>query len=131
MSRNQTAQFIHEMVSFFLPLCDDQSTLGELFLMSRDPEIWSEGDKLFCRIREKSLVSDRNGMVQQQIQYGFEEICAKTLYNLSRTGEPFPEDVPFWIIPQGFRLGRALGLSDPYAFTSLLSNNSELDSKFM
>jgi hypothetical protein len=131
MSRQQTARYIEEMLNFFLQHCGDHSTLSELYVMSRDAESWCRGHELHGRIREKSQIAERSGDLVGQAQYSFEEYCAKTFYNLSDAMVPFSEDTPFWIIPQGFRLARQLRLENPYAFTSLLSDECELGTKFM
>ena len=56
----------------------------------------------------------------------FEEICAKTLYNISghikgrEFPYPFDDDSPFWVFPIAVGFARALGLPDPYSVSSLL-----------
>ena len=40
----------------------------------------------------------------------FEEVCAKTLYNLCGSRAPFDPDSPYWIVPNAFALARALGI---------------------
>lgn len=68
----------------------------------------------------------RKGRALHQHQYGFEEICAKTLYNMSGHvpgGEwpyPFDDDSPFWVVPLAVGFARALGVADPYSVSSLL-----------
>lgn len=131
MSRDKTARCLEEMLAFFLRHCEDRGTLGELYLMSRDSESWCRGHELHRRIREKTQSAERTGDLLGEAQYTFEECCAKTFYNLSDAMVPFSEDTPFWIIPQGFRLARRLELENPYAFTSLLSSERELGTKFM
>ena len=44
----------------------------------------SNAHALFDRIRQKTLVAERAGESDLAAQYLFEEICAKTLYNLER-----------------------------------------------
>jgi len=119
------------MLAFFLQHCDDKSTLSELYLMSRDSEVWCQAHELHGRIREKTQNAERNGNLLHQAQYTFEEDCAKTFYNLSDSMVPFAEETPFCIIPQGLRLARQLRLDNPYAFTSLLDEDGEPDTKFM
>lgn len=53
-------------------------------------------------------------------QCAFEEICAKTLYNLSGEPAPFDADSPFWVIPLAINLGANLGLTTPAQVTPLL-----------
>lgn len=123
---NGAAEAIGEMVRFFLPRCSDQSTLRELEAMTSDDEKWRYAHDLFGRIRAKTLCADRAADSLLQQQYGFEEICAKTLYNMTghiTGGEfpyPFDDDSPFWVIPIAVGFARALGVQDPCGISSLL-----------
>jgi hypothetical protein len=123
---NSTAEAIQEMVRFFLPRCADQSTLRELDDMASDDEKWRHAHALFSRIRDKTLRADTKKDKLLQHQYSFEEICAKTLYNLSghikgrEFPYPFDDDSPFWVIPIAVAFARAIGVADPFAVSSLL-----------
>jgi len=100
---NSTAESIQEMVRFFLPRCADQSTLRELDQMASDDMQWRYAHALFQRIRHKTLRADTTKHSLLQHQYGFEEICAKTLFNMSGHCDPgckefpapFDDDSPF------------------------------------
>lgn len=128
---NSTAEAIREMVRFFLPRCAEQSTLRELDDMSSDAEKWRYAHALFGRIREKTMRADETKNELLQYQYGFEEICAKTLYNISGhiRGKEFPysfdDDAPFWVIPIAVAFARALGVEDPCSVSSLLRPREE------
>jgi hypothetical protein len=117
---------ILEMVRFFLPRCADQSTLRELEEMALDEQKRRYAHALFSRIRAKTMGADATDNALLQYQYSFEEICAKTLYNISghiKGGEfpyPFDDDSPFWVIPIAVAFARALGVEDPYRVSSLL-----------
>ena len=67
------------MVRFFLPLCAEQSTLRELDDMASDEKKWPYAHGLFGRIRDKTIRASKAKDELLQYQYGFEEICAKTL----------------------------------------------------
>lgn len=108
------------MIRFFLPHCSEQSTVLELRDMAADPKQWREAHDLFGRIRAKTLQADATKTRMLQMQYSFEEICAKTLYNMadhsagfsSRYLPPFDDDVPLWVarIARGF--ARELGITN-------------------
>jgi hypothetical protein len=127
---NSTAEAIQEMVRFFLPRCADQSTLRELEAMAGDDEKWRSAHALFSRIRDKTLRADKAKDELLQHQYGFEEICAKTLYNMSghikgrEFPYPFDDDSPFWVIPIAVAFARALGVADPCSVSSLVRPRS-------
>ena len=123
---NATAEAILEMVRYFLPLSNDQSTLRELEDMATDDSQWRFAHDLFGRIRNKTLSADTKRNSVLQYQYSFEEICAKTLYNISshEKGGEFPyefdNDSPFWVVPLAIGFAQALGVTDPLSVSSLL-----------
>jgi hypothetical protein len=128
---NATARAIQEMVRFFLPHCSDQSTLRELDRMASDDRQWRYAHALFGRIRDKTLRAEDAKDILRQHQYSFEEICAKTLFNMSdhydpqckKFPAPFDADSPFWVVPIAVGFARALGMDDPYRVSSLLQPN--------
>jgi hypothetical protein len=123
---NGAARAIQEMVRFFLPRCSDRSTLQELDAMASDDEQWRHAHALFSRIRDKTLRADAAKDRLLQHQYSFEEICAKTMYNMSghvpdeEFPYPFDNDSPFWVIPLAVGFASALGVEDPCSVSSLL-----------
>ena len=112
---------IIELLEYFLPQCEDRLTMQEVKDMASDWRKWSDGHKLFDRIRTKTLLVERN--IDQLIvcQYLFEEICAKTLYNLSNPRDPFDADSPFWILPIALQFAKAMGIEEPLKISSLLN----------
>lgn len=117
---SETQAFIQRVLTFFVPLCPDQSTILQLNEMASDPQQWRYAHALFSRIRQKTLRADEANDRVLQHQYGFEEICAKTLYNLSEHYDPqcveFPErfdvDSALWFLPLAIDFAHALGRSD-------------------
>ena len=53
-------------------------------------------------------------------QYAFEEVCAKTLYNITREPAPFDPDAPFWVLPRALELERMLGITEAGEMSPLL-----------
>jgi hypothetical protein len=49
-----------------------------------------------------------------------EEICAKTLCNMTHEPGPFDPDSPFWALPLAVELGQMLGVTDAGEISSLL-----------
>jgi len=124
-SEASVAHAIGEMVDYFLPYCTDTKTLTELKTMASDRAHWRRGHDLFDRIRNKTLKADRRGDVRLQYQYSFEEICAKTLFNLSGSPAPFDDDSPIWVIPIALQFAAYLKLDDPYTMTQLLQPRTD------
>ena len=100
------------LVDLFLISSTDRETLSKLRHMLDHEEEWIQAHDLFDRIRRKTLMARRADDQDAECQYCFEEICAKSLYNLSERDYPFDEDSPYWIVPNALSLGRARGLPD-------------------
>jgi hypothetical protein len=96
------------LISLFAPFCSERSTMDELARMLQDDEQWTKGHDLFDRIRHKTLAAEGRRDRVLAAQYYFEEICAKTVYNLSYSTAPFDADSPYWIVPNAFALARAI-----------------------
>ena len=58
------------------------------------------------------MKAERKGNANEAAQYRFEEICAKTLYNLSGASAPFDSDSPYWIVPNAIAFARRVGIPD-------------------
>jgi hypothetical protein len=108
------------MFSVFEPLCEDTQSLRALAIMAADRDRWRDAHSLFQSIRQKTLAAEKKGDELGLAQYAFEEICAKTLYNLSGSPAPFDADSAFWVIPLATQLGAKLGLKAPAQVTPLL-----------
>lgn len=63
---------------------------------------------LFNGIRTKNLQAERAGDHGLMKQYGFEEICAKSLFNLRTSNGVYDPDSPSYIVPLALDLGRSL-----------------------
>ncbi len=103
---------ITQLVDLFAKRCTDRSTLDELRRMVEDKGSWHKAHDLFTRIRRKNLEAQRRQDEQANCQYCFEEVCAKTLYNLSKSSAPFDADSPYWIFPNALSLARRLGIPE-------------------
>lgn len=68
--------------------------------------------QLFQQIRAKNLEAGRRNDVRLEAKCCFEEVCAKSIYNLSGENAPFDADSPYWIIPNALRYAREVGIDD-------------------
>lgn len=109
-----------DLFDVFEPLCEDKQSLHALRRMASDRCRWRDAHALFQGIRQKTLAAERRGDDLRLSQYAFEEICAKTLYNLSGAPAPFDADSAFWVIPRATRFGARLGLKHPAQVSPLL-----------
>jgi hypothetical protein len=105
---------VGRLVRFFLPLCRERSTLLELEQMAAEAKCWGGAHDLFDRIRRKRSNAATNPLLESQ--YTFEEICAKTLFNLAYppSDMPFDVDSPFWVVPFAIAFARASGVYDRF-----------------
>lgn len=104
----------------FEPLCDDKQSLQALAAMASNRGRWRDAHGLFQGIRQKTLAAEKKGDELRLAQYAFEEVCAKTLYNLSGAPAPFDADSAFWVMPLATYLGAKLGLKHPSQVSPLL-----------
>lgn len=98
------------LIRLFSPHCQDTETLERLDRMIEDRGSWPKARSLFEAIRAKNLKAERRDDCRAEAQYCFEEVCAKTLYNLTKQPAPYDPDTPYWIVPNAFSLARELGL---------------------
>jgi len=86
--------------------------MEELKELLSNQDRWIKAHALFDRIRNKTLEADKRKNSLLASQYCFEEICAKTMFNLTNTDAPFDADSPYFVIPIALHLARALGIAD-------------------
>jgi hypothetical protein len=94
------------LIGLFAARSPDRSTLDELHSMIDDRGSWKQAHGLFQRIRHKTLEAAQRRDAKLEAQFGFEEACAKTLYNLCQQPAPFDPDSPYWIIPDALVTAR-------------------------
>ena len=110
---------IGRLLELFSGHCTERGTLDELLVVVRSPSKWHTARGLFQRVREKTLVAERSRNGSAMAQYLFEEICAKTLYNLSGEPAPFDADSPYWVVPNAIALARRVGLAESTVLASI------------
>jgi hypothetical protein len=104
---------IDQLLVFFRPHCRDTETLDELRLLLAEPRDWIKAHYLSTRIRTRAISAVKEGDLRGEMQFSFEETCAKTLHNLSDAKRPFDPDTPYWVIPLALKLAKVLDL-DPH-----------------
>lgn len=102
---------IQSLARLFHSHCADTDTLEQLDRMTDDRGSWLRSRQLFDAIRAKNLKAERRGDRKAAAQYCFEEVCAKTLYNLTMQSAPYDPDTPYWIVPNALSFAKELGLS--------------------
>jgi|SRR4051794_8062132 hypothetical protein len=107
-------------LTFFESRCEDKETLRKLITLANDKSRRKQAHGLFSEIRKKRLAAESRHDQLALAQYAFEEICAKTLYNITGEPAPFDPDAPFWVLPRALRLGQMLGITDAGEISPLL-----------
>ncbi len=103
---------VDQFLVLFRPSCKDTETLDELRMLLHEPRDWVKAHYLSTRIRTKAIQAVKQGDLKGEMQFSFEETCAKALHNLSDSKKPFEYDTPYWIIPLALKLAKVLDL-DP------------------
>jgi hypothetical protein len=109
------------LIAIFAEHTSDRSTLDELHDMVVDRGSWKRAHDLFQRIRHKTLDATRRGDEKLEAQFGFEEACAKTLYNLARQSAPFDPDSPYWVIPNALAAARHFKIEDREIISAIVA----------
>src|SRR5687768_17581420 len=101
---------MQRLLDLFAPHANQSKSLEHLRAMTLDHTLWPNAHELFDAIRLKTNTADRRNDAVRSAQYQFEEVCAKTLYNLSRPAAPFDPDSPYWIVPNALHLAKCLNI---------------------
>ncbi len=72
---------------------------------------WIKAHGLHSTLRDRNLKAIKQGNKVKECQYCFEEVIAKTLFNLTRSNAPFDPDSPYWVIKNALALAKALNIS--------------------
>lgn len=108
----KVASAIEAVLLRFDHLCDDPITMKALIDIASTPARWAEAKVIFNGIRAKTLEAERRRDHRAISQYVFEEVCAKSIYNLSMPSAPFDADSADHILPNAEAFGRLVGVSD-------------------
>jgi hypothetical protein len=73
-----------------------------------DKARWYKAHGLHSTLRDRNLKTIKQKNKAKECQYCFEEVVAKTLYNLTRSSAPFDPDSPYWVIKNALSLAVAL-----------------------
>ena len=71
---------------------------------------WIKAHGLHRTLRDRNLKAIKQGNKIKECQYRFEEVIAKTLFNLTKPNAPFDPDSPYWVIRNALSLARALDI---------------------
>lgn len=118
------ALMIQRLIELFMFRCQENSTLVELLALASNSSRWKEGHQLFQDIRRKTLKAETSGNSDLLKQYAFEELCAKTLYNLSGEPAPFDPDSSDYVVASALSLAGVVGVPEAEISDVVAANNS-------
>lgn len=98
------------LLGLFRERMPDAETVVRVAELAAHPERWSAAHAMFRVIRRRSL-DDASGDQLRGLQYGFEELCCKALYNATSPRDSFDPSSPFSVAGAALRLARAVGVS--------------------
>ena len=105
-------QDMARLLDLFGPHCSERETLDWLRKAVDDRGKWTKAHGIHSAIRAKSLKAARAGNAALEAQYLFEEVCAKTLYNLCGAPTHFDVDSPYWPLPNAIVFARRIGIAE-------------------
>jgi hypothetical protein len=71
---------------------------------------WIKAHGLHSTLRDRNLKAIKQGNKIKECQYCFEEVIAKTLFNLTMSSAPFDPDSPYWVIKNALALAQKIGV---------------------
>jgi hypothetical protein len=98
------------LLRLFAGRVPDAETLDWLMELTADREKWTIAHALFDRVRRRHLKAIDTGQRALDIQYCFEEVCLKSLYNETYPQAPFDSGSPYCVIKNAIALARAVGV---------------------
>jgi hypothetical protein len=87
-----------------------------------DEARWPEAHDIFDRVRRRTIEAIKKKDHARASQYGFEEVCLKTLYNETPTEMPFDPESPYWIARNAVGFARAVGIPDSEVINIIAPN---------
>ncbi len=101
---------IQLLLDLFIDVVPDQESNRLVWKFCEEKHRWIKAHGLFTTIRDRNLKAVREENKLREAQYCFEEVIAKTLFNLTRPDAPFDPDSPYWVIKYALRLAKLLNL---------------------
>ena len=104
--------FIIEEMELLLDLFEsavpDRESNRLVWKFCNEKHRWIKAHGLHSTLRDRNLKAIKQGDKIKETQYCFEEVIAKTLFNLTRSEAPFDPDSPYWVIKNALSLAKAL-----------------------
>ncbi len=98
------------LLDLFLEEVPDRESNRLVWKFCDEKHRWIKAHGLHDTLRDRNLKAIKQNNHIKECQYCFEEVIAKTLFNLTRSEAPFDPDSPYWVIKNALTLAKALGI---------------------
>ncbi len=96
------------MLDLFENKVPDKDSNRLVWKFCDEKQRWIKGHGLHSTLRDRNVKASKQGDKIKEAQYCFEEVVAKTLFNLTSSSAPFDPDSPYWVIKNALSLAKAL-----------------------
>jgi len=101
---------IQNLLDFFEEHVPDKESNRLVAKFAHEKARWYKAKGLFTTIRDRNLRAIKEQNSLKEAQYCFEEVCAKTLFNVTKPSAPFDPDSPYWVLKNALKLAQLLNL---------------------
>ncbi len=101
---------ITRLLRLFQGRVPDVESAARVAELAMAPDRWSAGHAVFDEVRRRALMAIKVRDSLRCNQYGFEELCCKSLYNATEPRDPFDPSSPFSVAGAAVRLAQAVGV---------------------
>jgi hypothetical protein len=101
---------IKALLDLFEDRVPDKESNRLVWRFCNEKDKWIKAHGLHSTIRDRNLKAIKQGDKVKECQYCFEEVVAKTLFNLTRSSAPFDPDSPYWVIKNALVLAKEVGV---------------------
>jgi hypothetical protein len=101
---------IKALLDLFEDRVSDKGSNRLVWRFCNEKDKWIKAHGLHSTIRDRNLKAIKQGDKVKECQYCFEEVVAKTLFNLTRSCAPFDPDSPYWVIKNALILAKEVGV---------------------
>ncbi len=94
------------LLDLFENKVQDKESNRLVWQFCNEKQKWIKAHGLHSTIRERNLKAIKQNNKAKECQYCFEEVVAKTLFNLTKSNAPFDPDSPYWVIKNALALAK-------------------------
>lgn len=120
---------IKKMLDLFENKVPDHDSNRLVWKFCNEKQKWMKAHGLHSTLRDRNLKAIKNGNKAKECQYRFEEVIAKTLFNLTYPTAPFDSDSPYWVIKNALELAIMLDVPTEHVVNIVAPNAFKTDER--